>query len=286
MSQLFQIIEIAGNDARSFLQGQLTQDMNELDDRPALLAAWCDPRGRVIVVVRVIATATGAALAVPSGLADAVAGRLSMYRLRARVEITRADWSALAVSSESDLAALAAAGLLPAERHAAARGDGIVTVDTGAPSRVVELYAPAAVVQRAGLHSLQLLSSDEWQLAWIEAGLPLIDGEASAKYTPHMLNLDCLDAISFTKGCYTGQEVVARTQHLGKSKRRLMHYRTGTGEVRPGDKLRQGDRDVGTVVTTADDHLLAVVPVELHSETLSVGGTTASPVGLPYALPS
>ena len=119
-------------------------------------------------------------------------------------------------------------------------------------------------------------------LALIEAGVPWIDESNSEAFTPHMLNLDVLGAISFTKGCYTGQEVVARTEHLGKSKRRMMRYEADDEGIDVGDKLSDGERNVGEVVNVSGRQLLAVTPVEMHEQTLSANGRTATPKGLPY----
>ena len=99
-----------------------------------------------------------------------------------------------------------------------------------------------------------------------------------------MLNLDKLGAINFTKGCYTGQEVVARTEHLGKSKRRLMRYEADKDGIDVGDKLSDGERQVGEVVNVVGCDLLAVAPVDLHDHTLIVGESTVVPQGLPYEL--
>lgn len=92
-----------------------------------------------------------------------------------------------------------------------------------------------------------------------------------------MLNLDLLGAISFDKGCYTGQEVVARTQNLGSSKRRLMRYRTDA-ILESGDKLRDGDRDVGEVINVIGQDLLAMTPVDSHDKTLLANGVEVTPI--------
>ncbi len=93
------------------------------------------------------------------------------------------------------------------------------------------------------------------------------------QFTPHMLNLDLLDAISLDKGCYTGQEIVARTHYRGASKRRLCRF-TADGKVSDGDKVMQGDRVVGDVVNVAGHDLLAVVPTERSGEPLTAGGAS------------
>lgn len=291
VKKLFDIVRVAGPDARSFLQGQLTQDLARLDGNPSLPAAWCNPKGRVIAVMRIIEAQEGGnetCLSVPAGLSGAVIKRLLMFRFRARVDITPAgsEWSSFAVSDDEDVAALDALSLLPdGKPGSSARNAGVVAVDTGAPLRCIEVYGPLTAMQEAGLSLSRPLPVGEWQLALINAGMPVIDATTTEKYTPHMLNLDCLGAVSFTKGCYTGQEVVARTQHLGKSKRRLMHYQTEEPLAGTGDKLRHEDREVGEVLNAAGEHLLAVVPLELRGLTLSLVGRPAIPVNLPYALP-
>jgi folate-binding Fe-S cluster repair protein YgfZ len=97
-----------------------------------------------------------------------------------------------------------------------------------------------------------------------------------------MLNLDRLGAISFSKGCYTGQEVVARTEHLGVSKRRLMRYQTESDSVAVGDKLTDDGRNIGEVVNVMGHDLLAVTPVALHEKALTINDQVATPIGLPY----
>ena len=224
-NELYKLITVSGPEAVSFLQGQLTQDLRRLDREKHLLAAWCNPKGRVIVVLRVIALDDAIGLLVPADMAERVVQRLTLYRLRAKVEFAIGDdWQALVEPQEAD---------------------------------------PAALVR---------------------AGIATIDGSNTEAHTPHMLNLDKLDAISFSKGCYTGQEVVARTEHLGKSKRRLMRYAWDGHAVNVGDKVADGERNVGEVVNVAGSELLAVTPVDLHDATLTVDGVTLTPLGLPYDL--
>lgn len=288
---MFEIIIVRGDDARAFLQGQLTQDVERLGDMPSLLAAWCNPKGRVISVLRMI-DAGGPdheiALAVPAGLAAAMIRRFLMFRFRARVDLTAAGdaWAGQAVSDDEDIALLRSLDLLPAGGGSAIRARGLVAVDIGAASRSIEVWGPAPAMQAAGLQFRRPLSDTGWKLALIHAGIPTIGADTMEKYTPHMLNLDRLGAISFHKGCYTGQEVVARTEHLGRSKRRLMHFRMDAPAAEPGSTLEHDGREVGEVVNVAARHVLAVVPVELHGEALSINARRASPVPLPYAIPA
>lgn len=280
---MFQLIEVKGEEAASFLHGQLTQDVQKLPDAGALLAAWCNPKGRVICVMRTLALDGSFGLVLPSDMVDPVVKRLLMYRLRSRVEIApAADWQSTAVAAEADLEALAMRGLLPENaRGACRRAHGITAVELGGPARCVELHG-----HRTAVVSLELaapLTDAEWCKALIDAGIPTITAATTAQYTPHMLNLDLLGAVSFDKGCYTGQEIVARTRHRGQSKRRLMHYRLEEGGTAVGDRLEHEGREVGDVLNTAGPDLLAIAPIDLHDQLVTLNGRRAVPVPLPYA---
>lgn len=287
MNPFFEVITVSGSDARAFLQGQLTQDVAALGETPSALAAWCNPKGRVISVMRLIGRNDDEiGLVVPSNLVELLVRRLSLFLLRARAEVkpAGAGWQSVAVAGREELDTLEAFGLLPPRGRArTARQGNLVAADLGTEPRCVEVHGPVPAFEEVGLKLRRTLTAEEWQLALVDAGIPLILPATSEKYTPHMLNLDRLGAISFNKGCYTGQEVVARTQHLGQSRRRLMHFRTSGGTLAVGDKLRHEDREVGEVVNAVGDHLLAVVPVELHDQRLLSDAGPAVPVPLPYA---
>ena len=130
-----------------------------------------------------------------------------------------------------------------------------------------------------------LLAPDEYDmLALIKAGIPQIDARNTEVFTPHMLNLDKLDAISFTKGCYTGQEIVARTEHRGKSKRRMMRYIANHDGIKVGADVSDGERNIGSVVNVIGRDLLAVTPLDRHDQALRVGEVQIEPQRLPYSL--
>ena len=103
----------------------------------------------------------------------------------------------------------------------------------------------------------------------------------SEKFTPHMLNLDLIGAVDFDKGCYTGQEIVARTHYRGASKRRCLRFESSE-PVSPGDKVSAGDRDVGEVLNAIGNDLLAVVPVDKADSRLTVNGAALLHLPLPY----
>lgn len=115
----------------------------------------------------------------------------------------------------------------------------------------------------------------------IRDGIPYIGPDQSEKYTAHMLNLDRLNAISFDKGCYTGQEVIARTHYKGASKRRTLRF-TSEEPVSVGDKVSDGSRDIGEVLNAEGLDLLAVVPVDKADDALTVNGVKMTHHALPY----
>jgi folate-binding protein YgfZ len=117
----------------------------------------------------------------------------------------------------------------------------------------------------------------------IRDGVPFISAEQSEQFTPHMLNLDLLDAISFDKGCYTGQEIVARTHYKGATKRRRLRFES-TESVSVGDKVSLDGRDVGEVLNASGTDLLAVIPVEFAAAGLMINGAAITLAAMPYDL--
>ena len=115
----------------------------------------------------------------------------------------------------------------------------------------------------------------------IREGIPHIGAEQSEKFTAHMLNLDLLDAISFDKGCFTGQEIIARTHYRGATKRRTLRFESNH-PVSVGDKVSNGDRDIGEVLNVAGLDLLAVIPVDKADDSLTVNGVPLTRIPLPY----
>lgn len=209
-------IRVTGTDATAFLQGQLTNDLRKLGSGRQMLAAWCNPKGRVIWFGTISATEDGYELSVPTEIAADVVRRMTMFRFRSKVEFAQVDDAA--------------------------------SVDP--QSLILE--------GRAYIGSAQM-----------------------EKFTPHMLNLDLLDAISLDKGCYTGQEIVARTHYKGATKRRALRFESAA-PVAVGDKVSLGDRDIGEVLNAADNDLLAVVPLDKADEALTVNGIALTRKALPY----
>lgn len=276
-----------GEDRISFLQGQLTQDLGNLQDAISLPAAMCNAKGRVAVTSRLLDLGDRTGMVLPASMVDATVRRLSMYRLRADVQIDVGDenWLAVAFSDKSSLDRLDESDLLPEPAQGTCkRANDIVVVNQSGTNRYVEIFGRASALQPINLDLTTRLSDRAWQAERIAAGLVDIVNDNSEKYTPHMLNLDLTGAISFSKGCYTGQEVVARTEHLGSVKRRLNRYRISDCSPKIGDPLSDQGRNIGKVVNVGANEILAVTPVEKHHNELRLGEGAATPLPLPYSI--
>jgi folate-binding protein YgfZ len=261
-------IRASGPDAANFLQGQLTQDIRRLADGRTLLAAYNTPQGRVVAILRLKQASDAIYGLLPAPVAEPLLARLRKFVLRSRL--------VLELDPERT----------PVLLRGEATADSVV-IDYAPDRRVALLPRPGPQVSAA----VDPVSVErDWWTADIVAGLPQVLAASSEQYVAQMLNLDRLDAISFSKGCYTGQEIVARTQHLGRIKRRSLRYRIRGGPAPAAlSPLFLDGTKVGEVLMSAarEDlvELLAVTALDARDRTLRTeDGRDAEPVPLPYAL--
>lgn len=270
----------SGPDAASFLQAQLTQDVTGGSGK---LAAWCSARGRVIATGRLLDLGDDCiGLVIDPSVADRTAEGLQRFRFRAKVEIAAPalPWSTAAIAGDASFEALAALGFDRIKGFNECQRVGRLTaVNIGNAAPVIELYGPQESLD--GLQKVTRLSAEQHSLARLQAGIPQIGAATSEKFTPHMLNLDLLGAVSFDKGCYPGQEIVARTHYLGDSRRRLgrFHLHGDQAAPAPGDKVVLGEDCKVDVVNVAGRELLAVAPVGAKPDP-----AIASRLELPYTV--
>jgi tRNA-modifying protein YgfZ len=276
-------IAVAGRDARTFLQGQLSNDILALERHPGMLAASCNRQGRVLATMRLAADGDGVLLVVQRQLAGTLVAQLSAYLLRSDVRF------------DDRSRRLQVAGLIDAEpdprwSQAAATAAGLAMLVAG-PRRILLVGERAAL--DAALAAVPRAPPEDWDRATIADGEPTIMPATAALWMPQMLNLDLMGGISFGKGCYVGQEVIARAQHLGRVKRRMLRY-VGPPEVplAPAQTLFSGEALAAQVVVAARDgdatQCLAVVDLRYCGDLLGArpGGSEYVPADLPYAIPA
>jgi hypothetical protein len=250
------LLKVTGADREAFLQGQLTQDVAALRAEHATPAGWADSKGRLLLVTSVFGDDVATWLTAPAETAADIVRRLRMFVLRARVEVAVSDEPLTVVMAlperELPLARLAAAGLhgvtlTPDRQRALVRGE------------------PGSVSSQLGIRPAAA-DPEPWRLTGIRAGMPEILPATSGEFVPQMVNLDLIGGISFSKGCYVGQEIVARTRYLGRVKRRMLRFRGPGPAPAPGARLYSERGATGTVVIAAragdGSELLAVMVLE------------------------
>jgi tRNA-modifying protein YgfZ len=233
------VLSVTGAEARDFLHAQLTIDIENLPPERAALAGWCSAKGRLLATFLVIPAPQGYLLQLARDLAPTVAKRLSMFVLRAKVKI----------ADESEAWAQFGVWDVDVPTTTVKWEAGAVTVPV-TQSRFLRLEPAASA-------SLATGDEEQWYLQEIQAGHPLITAATQDQFVPQMVNLEALGGVDFRKGCYPGQEIVARAQYRGQVKRRMVRLSAPAGSrLQPGQEYNGG-----TVVDSAGGELLAVMPI-------------------------
>jgi tRNA-modifying protein YgfZ len=287
------VLRFSGPDSSSFLQGQVSNDTRRLNAGQPLLAAYSNPQGRVLAVMHLLPHSGGVAAILPRELVAPTLERLRKFVFRAKVQMEDAS-DTLHVSGQHGAEALHAAGIAVPHGepdYAETAGIGVATVRRGAARYWVLAAGDKLASHRlAGDTETAAQVEHDWRLADIRDGLPQIYLSTHEAFVAQMLNLDLLDGISFSKGCYTGQEIIARTQHLGRIKRRLYRLSLPPGEWTVGQSLLLRDGRSGRLVEAVRSgdgyEALAVLNVqtEANADTAASAGAAASELPLPYSL--
>jgi hypothetical protein len=274
------LLRFEGADAQNFLQGQLTSDVKALAAGQHQYTGYCTAKGRLLCTGLLWREGAGKGeseawlLMLPQELAEPMRKRLSMYILRAKVKASDASTALTLYGGRGAAPAIAGATVLALQ-----------------PDRYL-LAAPAGT-------AVETTGTVDWAALDIAAGIPMITAATQEQFVPQTVNLDCIGAVSFSKGCYPGQEIVARSHYLGKIKQRMVRGTIATttaATAAAGDKLYAeefGGQASGMIVNAvaADDggsDVLAVV----HTTSAAQGGIHwQSPDGallavgsLPYAV--
>ena len=275
------VLQVSGEDAASFLQGQLSVDVESLRPRESTFGAYCTPKGRMLASFLLWRDETGFLAALSRDLAAATQKQLSKFVLRSKVKVLDA----------SDSIVLAGAAGPNSERA--------LSASPGTPLRLSDgrlLHALSSAAAPGILRGIELADAARWRWLDIRAGLPWITAATRDQLIPQMANLELIGGVSFDKGCYTGQEIVARTQHLGAVKRRTFLANVAA-QARPGDALYSDDLGAqasGTVINAEPSpdggyDLLAAVHTSSRERSAvhlqSPEGPTLRFLPLPYAIP-
>ena len=204
------ILKISGNDAESFLQSQLSNDIGKLNNSSVQLSAYCQHQGKILSLFWVIRLTEGFYLSFPADLLDSIQSRLKMFVIMADVII------------EDVSMRFAQIGVLEEKYSSSFR---------------INEKMSLIIIENTDLSSFDIGPNGLWDMACVDCYLPDVFLSTTEKFVPQMLNLDINEkGVSFSKGCYPGQEVVARLHYLGSAKRRLFAFKSDE-EMQVGDSL-------------------------------------------------
>ncbi len=237
------LIEAVGEEAKSFLHNQLTSDVNHLQENQAQHAGWCSAKGRMLASFVLWHEGPSYRLALSADLLEATLKRLPMFILRAKVKLAAQNEHALlGLSGPQAGEALADAGLpVPATAMSLIAGNGATVLRLDAERFMVAapLAAAPGLWQKLTVKA-RPAGTPAWRWLDVQAAFPLVTLATKEEFVPQMADFEKIGGVSFHKGCYPGQEIVARTQYLGKVKRHLYRLR-GNAPLKAGDELFSPD---------------------------------------------
>lgn len=239
------LIAATGEDAATFLHNQLTNDVEHLSMQDARLAAYCSPKGRMLASLLIWRTNDRIFLQLPREIQPAIQKRLQMFVLRSKVKLSDAteQYPIMGLAGTQAQSALKAyfpeLPVAPFRKTDSDAGTLIRLADAGGIPRY-QWVAPAETARTAWpalRESLPAAGPAIWRLSEIRAGVPRITASTQEQFVPQMINFELIGGVNFKKGCYPGQEIVARTQYLGKLKRRALLARVASPEAAAGKEV-------------------------------------------------
>ena len=241
----FGLIAAAGEDAAHFLHNQLTNDVEHLSHDEARLAGYCSPKGRLLASMLIWKTADGVMLQLPREIQPGVQKRLQMFVLRAKAKLTDGTQHQVMLGLSGPAAATALMPWFPTlpvliyGKVETAAGTLIRHPNAFEVPRYQWITTEAQAIQAwpTLTQILQPSGAAAWHLAEIDGGVPHITTVTQEKFVPQMINFELIGGVNFKKGCYPGQEIVARSQYLGKLKRRMMHASVTAQSAAPGTEI-------------------------------------------------
>jgi folate-binding protein YgfZ len=223
------VISASGEDAASFLHNQLTNDVLGLDGALAHLAGYCSPKGRLLATMLIWKDGGAIRLALPRELLPAILKRLRMFVLRSKVTLEDSSEQIILTGLAAPILALPGLPLAPLRQSASEGGAAIRLPDAAGLQRCLWAGAAGPAEQLWQRAALQPAPAYLWRWTDIMAGQPQVLDATREQFVPQMINYELIGGVNFRKGCYPGQEVVARSQYLGKLKRRMLLAHADTG---------------------------------------------------------
>jgi len=270
------LISAEGEEARDFLQNQFSNDMRLVSDSESQISAYCSPKGRMMAAFRIFQHSETFYLRLPRSILEPTLKRLRMFIMRSQVTLEDASDKLASIGFAGPEAQQRLGKILekvPTEPNTMAENNGLMIIRLPDPLARFEIHGdPEAVIGlwRRLARQASPVGADCWSWLDIQAGVPEVLPATVEAFVPQMVNLEALDGISYKKGCYPGQEVVARMHYLGKLKRRMYRAHASTDAVpSPGDNLyspAETDQSVGKVVEAQPNpnggvDLLAVIQI-------------------------
>jgi folate-binding protein YgfZ len=253
------LIRFSGTEAQTFLHNQLTCDIGALASGSSTYGAYCTPKGRVLATFLLWRVGEDFFMQLPSSLREPIQKQLSKYILRAKVKATdvSSEWMLFGVAGDgSEGVVQRIVGAVPRALHDVAQAPGAMVVKLpGDRYEIVAAKEKAQAVRESLAAGTEKSNLDYWDWLEIRAGIPTILPATREAFVPQMVNLDLIGGVSLTKGCYPGQEIVARMHYRGTLKQRVYLANVGGTQLpEPGDKLYSpdfGEQACGTIVNAA-----------------------------------
>ncbi|KUM02514.1 hypothetical protein KIF53_03870 [Chromobacterium subtsugae] len=295
----FAVIKAEGEDAAAFLQSQLSSDIRELVEGRAQYSTYSSAKGRMLASFMIWQHQGAYYLMVAADIAAAIVKRLTMFVLRSKVKISLADeWSLLGMSGPQAVETLRKyfPGVAGLESLQTLSADGAVLLALPEGGFMLALGENASLRQDIAAAELRPLAPEIWALRDINAGIAWVSQATQEQFVPQMANMELIGAVNFKKGCYPGQEIVARSQYLGKMKRRMFLVEFSQA-LAVGSKLyspQLPDQSIGMLAAScqvAEDRYRGLAVVQSQTWSSGIFGDEAGTIALtalelPYALES
>ncbi len=302
------IIAVCGDDAASFLHNQLTNDVEHLTSEQVRRAGYCTPKGRLLATFLMWRNQQGFFLQLPKEIQAAVQKRMQMFIMRSKVKMADVSDSQIVLALGGDAVGPALTKWFPTlpdapyinienEHGCLMRLDDAQGVSRSARYQWHITIELAIAAWPSLIEKLTPVHSRVWRLGEIEAGIPQITLATQEQFVPQMINFEVIGGVNFKKGCYPGQEIVARSQYLGKLKRRAVIARIASADVTAGmevfssvDPAQPCGMIINAENSTSDTSicLLEIKLAALENGTVHLGsadGASLTFLALPYAMP-